>query len=816
MNHHVDVAEHGKIHNSKMNHNSLYSIRLKIVMGYCLLIAIFLFVLFRIYKENNNLIELDKETREIAEQRRQTEQIVIRLLDLSFQGEQLVGWQEKDVEEYRNKRDSVAYLLKALRLRLNALQQCARIDSVLYLLKAKEEHLLAIRQDIRELREGYDVVQNRIPDVISETEFQSEDLSQQLQENMERGRKLTSGFKGLFRNKKKSRKQTEQENETILRNAQRRQAGTLRVLANEIIQTNTTKTIQLLSHVDSLTVRNAYLNRQISRLLTEFGIADRGVREKVIERELFGRKRAVLTVSALSMAALLLAIIFYLLLHRDIQERHHNRIRLEKSNKRNEELLAARKNMMLTISHDLRAPLAAVSGYAELLIDERRKENRRRYSEAILQSSERMLGLLNTLLGFYRLETGKEQPENKPFRLKTVADILTDEYAPLAAKKQLEFTTEYSGGDIVVLGDRERVLEIVSNLLSNAVKFTAQGIVRLNMRHAFDELTITVEDTGAGMTEAETEAIFQPFERLDKSEVQGFGLGLSITLALVSLLNGTLEVASSPGKGSRFTVRLPLPLCKDTGDVSQTPSALPCVRHLQVAVVDNDAVLLAMTVRMFDRNEIYADGFRSARELLEGMRTRRYDLILTDIVMPEMSGFGLLELLRSSNLPAAKTVPVVAMTARAERSEEEFIRAGFAGCLFKPFSRAELAAMVSRCYTGHATEQTAVADFSMLLANEQDKREMFALLVRETRKNMEALAAASERCDTEAFAAILHHLSPLWEALRINGVLLELRDALSSPDLSDDTLRNIANKVADTGKRLIEQVEAIMKEDGDA
>lgn len=799
-----------------MNQNSLYSIRLKIVMGYCLLITIFLFVLFRIYKENNNLIELDKETIEVAEQRRQTEQIVIRLLDLSFQGEQLVGWREKDVEEYRCKRDSVVNLLKALQLRLNALQQCARIDSVLYLLKAKEEHLLAILQDIRELREGYDVVQNRIPDVINKTKSQSADLSERLQENLEKGHKQTTGIRGLFRNKKKSREQTELENETILRNVQRRQAGTLRLLADEIVQTHTTKTMRLLSHVDSLTVRNAYLNQQISRLLTEFGIADRSIREKIIERELFGRKRAVLTVSALSVLAFLLAITFYILLHRDIQERHRNRVRLEKSNKRNEELLAARKNMMLTISHDLRAPLAAISGYAELLPDERNKENRRRYSDAILQSCERMLCLLNTLLGFYRLETGKEQPENKPFRLKPLADILTDEYAPLAAKKQLEFTTEYSGGDIVVVGDRERILGIVSNLLSNAIKFTAQGIVRLNMRHTSEELTVTVEDTGIGMTEAETDAIFQPFERLDKSEEPGFGLGLSITLALVGLLNGTLEVTSSPGKGSRFIVHLPLPLCNDAGDALQTVTPTLSTRHLQVAVVDNDAVLLAMTVGMFNKDNIYADGFRSARELMERMRTHRYDLILTDIVMPEMSGYGLLELLRCSNLQTAKTVPVVAMTARAERSEEDFVRTGFAGCLFKPFSRAELAKVVARCTAEQATVQAPVADFSMLLTDEQDKREMFALLLRETQKHMDALAAASEHCDTEAFAAVLHHLSPLWEALRIDGVLLELRDVLSSPDLSDDTLRNIANKVADTGKRLIEHVEASMKEDGDA
>lgn len=777
-------------------------------MGYCLLITVFLFVLLRIYKENNNLIELDKETREISEQRRQTEQIVIRLLDLSFQGEQLVGWRKKDVEEYRNKQDSVANLLKALRLRLNIPQQCNRIDSVLYLLKAKEEHLIAILQDIRELREGYDVVQNRIPDVIRKAKYQSEDLSGRLQENIEKGRKQISGIKGLFRNKKKLREQTEQENETILRNVQKRQAGTLYSMAGEIAQTHTAKTMLLLSHVDSLTVRNAYLNQQINRLLTDFGIADRGIREKIIERELFGRKRAVMTVSVLSIVALLLAIVFYILLHRDIQERHRNRIRLEKSNKRNEELLVSRKNMMLTVSHDLRAPLAAINGYAELLPNERRKENRQRYSEAILQSSHRMLSLLNTLLHYDRLETGKEQAENTPFRLKSLADALAAEYAPLAAKKQLELTTCYDGEDVIVAGDRGRILQIAGNLLSNALKFTRTGYIRLLLEYRSSELLLRVEDTGTGMTEEQTKRIFEPFERLGNAETEeGFGLGLSITLALVELLKGRLEVQSHPGTGTTFTVRLPLPVYDEESLLPQStePDALPA--DLRVVVVDNDAVLLAMTVEMFSRCQIHAEGCRSARELMECLRTQRYDMVLTDIMMPDVNGFGVLELLRTSNIAAGKMIPVVAMTARAERNTKEFFRAGFAGCLYKPFSRAELFATVRQCIVKRMEEPLYKADFSGLFSGERNDREMLALVMQETGKSMAALADALDREDRESIAALTHQLLPLWEVLRIDAPLQDLRKALSVSDSMDKAVRNAVSKVIDTGKRLTEQAQ---------
>lgn len=786
--------------------NSLLSIKLKLVTGYILLVTLFVVVLSLIYCEHDKMVAISVQAKELSEQRRQTEHIAIQLLDLSFQSEQMVGVREDDFEIYKCKRDSVVSSFETLRLRLSNPAQCARIDSVLFLLQSKEKHLLAILHDVRELRENYNLVQKRIPDIIHQTNYQTEDLSERLQENIEKGHKQTSGIKGLFRNKKKSRERIEQENETILRNVQKRQSGTLRVLADEIARTHKANTLRLISHVDSLTVRNTYLNKQIRRLITEFGIADRDIRENVIAKELFGRKQAIMTISVFSIVALLLAIVFYILLHRDIQERYRNRIRLERSNNRNEELLAARKNMMLTVSHDLRAPLAAINGYAELLPDERCKENRLRYTEAILQSSGRMLSLLNTLLNYYRLDTGKEQPESRPFRLQSLADALAAEYAPSAAKKRLELTTCYDGEDVIVSGDRERILQIAGNLLSNAVKFTHTGYVCLHLEYGSGELLLRVEDTGAGMTEEQIKRIFKPFERLGNAETEeGFGLGLSITLALVELLKGQIDVQSRLGTGTTFTVHLPLPVCNEERLLSKStePDALPT--DLRVVVVDNDVVIQTMTIEMFSRSNIHAEGCRNARELMECLRTQRYDLVLTDIMMPDVNGFGLLELLRTSNVPSAKTVPVVAMTARAERSEEEFLRAGFVGCLYKPFSRAELLTTVRQCIMRWTGEALSEADFSGLFSGERNDEEMLALVAQETKRNMTALADALNRNDLESIAALTHQLLPLWEVLRIDAPLQKLRNALSASDNMGDAVRSAVREVLIAGERLIEQ-----------
>lgn len=172
-----------------------------------------------------------------------------------------------------------------------------------------------------------------------------------------------------------------------------------------------------------------------------------------------------------------------------------------------------------------------------------------------------MLTLLNTLLDYYRLDAGKEQPDVTPFRVKRLTDTLAAEYAQQAAAKGLEFHAAYEGDDVVTLGDRNRILQIIGNLLSNAVKFTVRGSISLHVAYRPEELTVEVADTGAGLTDEQQRRIFRPFERLDQADMpEGFGLGLSIALALVELLHGKIRVRSVPAEGSSFSVTLPLPL----------------------------------------------------------------------------------------------------------------------------------------------------------------------------------------------------------------------------------------------------------------
>lgn len=794
---------------------SLFSLKLKLITGYLLLVMLFGVVLTLLVYERRKVEQTTRRTEKLVEQRAETERILLDLLDLAFQGEQSVAWETSDMDAYRIKSDSVGIALDNLRLHLGDSVQSRRVERISRLIDQKEEHLFAVMEDIRALREHNRLVQERIPSIIRQTTRQSAILSTQLQENIEEERRKTGGVKGVFRNKKRARAETDRKNDTLLRHVQNSQTGSLRALADEVARNHAENTTRLVAHVDSLTRRNAILNRQLGRLVSEFGDADRRIREEALAHEMFGHKRAFQTVSLLSIVALLCAVLFYILLHRDIRARQHTRLRLEKSYRRNAELLAVRKKMMMTVSHDLRLPLSAICGYADLLPDARRKESRLRYCAAIKESSERMLTLLNTLLDYYRLDAGKEQPDAAPFRVRRLTDTLAAEYAQQAAAKGLEFHVAYEGDDVVALGDRNRILQIIGNLLSNAVKFTARGSISLHVAYHPDELTVEVADTGAGLTDEQQRRIFRPFERLDKADMlEGFGLGLSIALALVELLHGKIRIRSVPAEGSSFVVTLPLPLYTEEKARQPDNEVLNIVPppDLRVAIVDNDPVLLAMTVEMLSRHEVYADGCRNARELLERIRTVDYDLVVTDIVMSDVTGFELLELLRTSNIADAQDVPVLAMTARAECDAEEFTKAGFAGCIHKPFSRDELFAAVRSCIDTRRQQGDISPDFSVLLNGERNDAEMLCLLAQETETNMTAFSKALHNNNKPTLVALTHHLLSLWELLRIETPLKAFRQLLSDEETTEEAIRAAGERVLAAGKRLAEQAADRAKE----
>lgn len=520
------------------------------------------------------------------------------------------------------------------------------------------------------------------------------------------------------------------------------------------------------------------------------------------------RERSFIQIGGLTGFVLMLLVISYIIIHRNI-----NRIKrykqettdligqLQQSIEQNEVLIASRKKAVHTITHELRTPLTAIIGYAGLMRKNCNTDKTGMYIQNIQQSSERMREMLNTLLDFFRLDNGKEQPNFSPCRISAITHILETEFMPIAMNKGLILTVT-NRTDEVVVTDKERVLQIGNNLLSNAIKFTENGGVSLTTDYNNGVLKLIVEDTGTGMTEEEQQRVFGAFERLSNAAAKdGFGLGLSIVQRIVSMLGGTIRLESEKGKGSRFTVEIPMRTAGEQPERINQTRIHHNHRFHDVIAIDNDEVLLLMLKEMYAQEGIHCDTCTNAAELMEMIRRKEYNLLLTDLNMPEINGFELLELLRTSNVGNSKTIPVVVTTASGSCDKEELMERGFADCLFKPFSISELMEVSDKCaMKGNRNEKP---DFTSLLSYGNEVV-MLEKLITETEKEMQAIRESGLKKDLQELDALTHHLRSSWEILRADQPLKELYKLLHSDGTPDDkTIGNAVKAVLDKGSEII-------------
>ena len=286
------------------------------------------------------------------------------------------------------------------------------------------------------------------------------------------------------------------------------------------------------------------------------------------------RHHSIKTISGIAVGAVLLSVFFLIIIGRDITRSNRYRRALEEARRRAEDLLATREKMMLAITHDFKAPLGSIMGYADLLSRLTVDERQRFYLDNMKTSSEHLLKLVVDLLDFHRLDLHKAEINRVTFHPARLLEEIHVSFEPLTSAKGLELHCDIAPElESTYICDPLRLRQIINNLLSNAVKFTDEGSITMTARYEERRLVVAIADTGKGMEPADRERIFQEFTRLPGAQgKEGFGLGLSIVRMLVQLLEGTIDVDSVPGKGSTFTLRVPLfpvQVSEDTGEKYQ-------------------------------------------------------------------------------------------------------------------------------------------------------------------------------------------------------------------------------------------------------
>ncbi|MBR8708732.1 hybrid sensor histidine kinase/response regulator [Bacteroides pyogenes] len=528
------------------------------------------------------------------------------------------------------------------------------------------------------------------------------------------------------------------------------------------------------------------------------------------------RKRSSHIIGGIAIGGVLLSAIFLMLVMRDITRKNRYRKQLEEANKRAEALLAAREKLMLTITHDFKAPLSSIIGYTELLSRLTEDERQRFYLDNMKSSSDHLLKLVSDLLDFHRLDLNKAEVNRVSFTPAQLFEEIAVSFRPIMDEKGLtlkcfvepELSERY-------VSDPLRLRQIINNLLSNAVKFTEQGSVTLTAAYENSRLTIEITDTGKGIAAEDCERIFQEFTRLPGAQgADGFGLGLSIVHKLVTLLEGKIYVDSTLGEGSCFTVVVPLypvakSVCSDDGH--KETETLPAedrnaeeagsAEDFRILLIDDDKIQLELTAAMLREQGIIAVCCQQLDELMCQLRDSTFDLLLTDIQMPAIDGFDLLRLLRASNIPQARQIPVIAVTARSEMDEAALREHGFTGCLHKPFTVTELISAIGIKQIMRNAADTSLnmpaqpsssLCFSALTAFSGDDPEAARTIVRtfieETAKNASWMKQALEHKDVDKISDMAHKILPLFTIINASDSLLALKwlETRRGSDFSDE------------------------------
>ena len=756
------------------------SIKNLISLGYLLMALLVIGIMYIWYKEWCDLEKLEVQNRHIDTFRQESHEIFVLLIELSLSGETVLEWEYADLEHYHYQRMAMDSML----CRFKTIYPTERIDSVRHLLEDKERQMRQIVQVFEQQQAINDKITRQVPIIVQKS----------VQEQPQKPKR--KGFLGIFGKKEKPKP-------TVT-------TTMLRSLDRDMIAEQRAQSRRLSEHADSLAARNAELNRQLHGFIRQM---DKKVQADLQKREAeitAMREQSFMQIGSLTGFVLLLLVISYIIIHRNANSINRYKRKttdligqLQQSVEQNEALIASRKKAVHTITHELRTPLTAITGYVGLIEKENDIDKIGTYIQNIRQSSERMRKMLNTLLDFFRLDNGKEQPNLSPYRISAITQTLETEFMPMAMNKGLALTIT-NQTEAIVLVDKERILQIGNNLLSNAVKFTENGTISLTTGYDNSVLTIIVEDTGTGMTDEEQKRVFGAFERLSNAVTKdGFGLGLSIVQRIVAILDGTIRLESEKGRSSRFIVEIPAQPAEE-----RQPQRIVRnytrnnEKYYDVVAIDNDEVLLLMLKEMFNQEEIHCDTCTDVAKLMELIRKKEYALLLTDLNMPEINGFELLELLRSSNVGNSKAIPVVVTTASGSCSKEELMERGFAGCLFKPFSISELMEISDKCAIKGISDE--VPDFSTLLSYGNESA-MLEKLILETEKEMQAVKDAEQKKDLQKLDALTHHLRSSWEILRADQPLRELYKLLHGEDTSDwKMIPHAVTAILDKGTEIIQ------------
>lgn len=539
--------------------------------------------------------------------------------------------------------------------------------------------------------------------------------------------------------------------------------------------------------------------------------------------------------------AFLIVGLFSFLINRDFWKIQTYQQKLEKEKKYSESLLQSREQLISTVSHDLRTPLNTISGYSELMENTDLTAKQGEYIKNVKSASEYVGNLVNDLLDFSKLEAGKLNIEKVPFIAAHLIQETAENIQELHKGKKLKLHLKLDKSlQKTYLGDPFRIRQILTNLIGNAFKFTEEGYIEISAKTKSKRgkavvLQIAVIDSGIGIAKEKQQLIFKEFSQAESNtdkKYGGYGLGLTISKKLSELLKGSLSLESAVGKGSTFSLELPLQITKKVEkQESKAPYMVPKLRML---IIDDDTSLLRMLKELTESIGITAHTFTNFLQVDTDSHLA-YDLVLTDIQMPQISGFEVLQKLRSGDYKHYKKQPIIAMTGRRDLEKDAYTSIGFAEVIKKPFSKDELVTVLKLMgiETQKIPEKKPVKGkpfvirdsstepysldfiYSFLGKNEDAIQEVLQTFLMDTKTNMQLLEDTVNNLDHDQIKHVAHRMLPMFRQLKVQSSvsILERFELLKESSSNSYVLQKDMDKLREYVSALVSALERRLTRD---
>jgi signal transduction histidine kinase/AmiR/NasT family two-component response regulator/HPt (histidine-containing phosphotransfer) domain-containing protein len=507
--------------------------------------------------------------------------------------------------------------------------------------------------------------------------------------------------------------------------------------------------------------------------------------------------KSTIIVLALGGAALIMLLLFVAVIFRDITKGNYYRNELYESKKYAEKLLKVKEQFLANMSHEIRTPLSSIIGLSRQIEKTELNSRQSDYIKLLTSSSNHLLSVINDILDFSKIEAGQMRIESLPFNLSEVVQESLNTLMERAKEKGISLEKiEENSENLTIWGDPFRLKQILLNLLSNAIKFTDQGSVSIissysEINSEFVRVNIAVKDTGIGINPEQQSLIFEEFTQADPSTTRRFGgtgLGLTIVKKLTELQGGEVGIQSQVNVGTTITISIPYRLKGELAErTEELVKPIAINQNVRVLIIDDDDINGIISVELFKNLGIAADSTNDPSKVLDLITNHKYQIVFTDIHMPEISGYDIVEKVKNLD----ESIPVIAITANSMiDNPNHFIEKGFSGYLIKPYTEVELIKILepfimikkemvlnldSETNTDLGYDLTDIFRFSG--GDKQSAKLILSTFLENTDKNLIELNGHIHRKDLKNCAAIAHKMKSAFKQFKvynIAGLLLKI------------------------------------------